>query len=136
MFDEHGVRLEDKESLLTQPIDPRFPEAKNVTVLKEMVIFITPPQQNTELLLTRGWRLRLVGVRASDGYQSQTSFPFTFLPHDFYDPCIFCCLRPDGYPLPASLPAPISPARPGIRKRKMEGVESAPPPAPPSPPDR
>ena len=69
LFDEHGVRLEDKESLLTQPIDPRFPEAKNVTVLKEMVIFITPPQQNTELLLTRGWRLRLVGVRASDGYQ-------------------------------------------------------------------
>ena len=58
MFDEHGVRLEDKESLLTQPIDPRFPEAKNVTVLKEMVIFITPPQQNTELLLSRGWRLR------------------------------------------------------------------------------
>ena len=124
LFDEYGFRLEDKEYLLRQPVDPRYPEDKNVTALKEMIIFITPPQGNIELILTKRWKIKLVGIRTSDGYESNTKFDFNYVPDDFYDPCIFCNLKPDGYSLPATLPTPISPARPGIRKRKM--IESDP----------
>ena len=89
-----------------------------------MIIFITPPQENIELIITKRWKIKLVGIRSSDGYESNTKFDFNYVPDDFYDPCIFCNLKPDGYSLPATLPTPISPARPGIRKRKM--IESEP----------
>lgn len=120
LYDENGVRLEDKENLLTQPNDRRNPDKKNVIVLKEMIIFITPAQNNIEMIIRNRWKIKLVGIRISDGYESITKFDFDYFPDDYYVPCIFCELQPDGYSSPATLPTPISPARPGSRKRKMD----------------
>ena len=105
----------------------RYPDQKNVIVLKEMIIFITPKQNNIEMILRNKWKIKLVGVRSSDGFESITKFNFDYFPDDYYVPCIFCELQPDGYSLPAKLPVPASPARPGIRKRKMEIPASTPP---------
>ena len=51
LYDQNGERLEEMEDILTQPNDERFPEAKNVSVMKETIIFITPPQPNIEMIM-------------------------------------------------------------------------------------
>ena len=118
LFDPEGNRLESMEHLLNQP-------ARDITILKEMIIFIAPPQDNVELIFSNNWEIKLLGVRASDNMESSTKFSFQYFPHDFYDPCIFCLVKPDGVTsTSSSLPAPISPAKPGLRKRKIEDGES------------
>ena len=121
LYDENDKRLTSMEHILIQPNDPRIPDKKNVSVLKEMVIFITPPQEeeSVAMIMKNRWTVKLAGVRKSDGYESEKKFDFNYVPSDFYDPCIFCSLKPDGIDGFATLPEPISPARPGVKKRKM-----------------
>ena len=114
LFDSEGRRLESLEHLLGQP-------SSDITILKEMIIFIAPEQKNIEQIFSNGWEIKLLGQRNSDNMESSTKFSFQYFPHDFYDPCIFCSVKPDGISsLSSCLPSPISPAKPGIRKRKME----------------
>ena len=114
LFDSEGQRLEDLEHLVSQP-------TSDITILKEMIIFIAPEQKNIEQIFSNSWEIRLLGQRTSDNMESSTKFSFQYFPHDFYDPCIFCSVKPDGVSsLSSCLPSPISPAKPGIRKRKME----------------
>ena len=114
LFDKTGNRLEDLEHLLSQP-------SSDITILKEMIIFIAPEQKNIEQIFSNSWEIKLLGQRTSDNMESSTKFSFQYFPHDFYDPCIFCSVKPDGVSsLSSCLPSPISPAKPGIRKRKME----------------
>jgi len=119
LYDQNGERLEEMEDILTQPNDERFPDAKNVSVMKETIIFITPPQPNIEMIMRNGWRIKLAGLRKSDGFVSTKKFNFNYMPDDYYEPCIFCELRPDGYEGKVVLPNPIGPARPGVKKRRM-----------------
>ena len=63
-YDQNGRRLEEMDHILTQPNDPRNPDAKHVVVMKGTIIFITPPQPNIEMIM------KLTGVRKSDGFQS------------------------------------------------------------------
>merc|ERR1719234_1171676 len=87
--------------------------------MKETLVFITPPQPHIETIMENGWKIKLVGLRLSDKNISKTKFDFEYFPSDFYDPCIFCELQPDGPTFPASLPALVGPARPGVKKRRM-----------------
>ena len=121
LMDSHGQRLRDMEHLLIQPNDTRFPDAKNVMTLKEMMIFITPaqPEGVVEKIVINKWKIKVVGFRPSDQFESRTAFPFQYVPHDFYEPCIHCSMDTDGYSGPVTLPTPIQPARPGVRKRNM-----------------
>ena len=119
LYDQNGQRLEEMEDILTQPNDERFPDAKNVSVMKETIIFITPPQPNIEMVMRNGWTIKLAGLRKSDGFVSTKKFNFNYMPDDYYEPCIFCELRPDGYSGKVVLPNPIGPARPGVKKRRM-----------------
>jgi len=119
LYDQNGKRIEQMDHILIQPIDARNPTAKNVAVMKETIIFITPPQPNIEMIMKNGWSIKLAGVRKSDGFESSKKFDFNYVPDDFYDPCIFCELKPDGNTGKAVLPSPIGPARPGVKKRRM-----------------
>jgi len=119
LYDQNDRRLEEMDHILIQPNDSRNPSAKNTIVLKESIIFITPAQPNIELIMKNGWLIKLVGVRKSDGFESLKKFIFTYVPDDFYDPCIFCELHPDGNSGKAVLPSPIGPAKPGVKKRRM-----------------
>merc|ERR1719234_807278 len=87
--------------------------------MKETLVFITPPQPHIETIMENGWKIKLVGLRLSDKNISKTKFDFEYFPSDFYDPCIFCELQADGPTFPASLPALVGPARPGVKKRRM-----------------
>merc|ERR1719234_344937 len=87
--------------------------------MKETLVFITPPQPHIETIMENGWKIKLVGLRLSDKNISKTKFDFEYFPSDFYDPCIFCELQADGPSFPASLPALVGPARPGVKKRRM-----------------
>jgi len=116
LYDGNGKHLLEMEHFVVQPAD--------VTVLKETIIFISPPQPHIEMIMRNGWSIKLVGVRKSDGFQSTRKFPFNYVPEDFYDPCIFCNFNSDGYSSEVGLPEPIGPARPGVKKRKMAESES------------
>ena len=108
------------EPIRTQQTDFRNPDANNVAVMKETIIFITPPQPNIEMIMKNGWSIKLAGVRKSDGFESHNKFKFNYVPDDFYSPCIFCELRPDSRKTGRDvLPNPIGPARPGVKKRRM-----------------
>jgi len=111
-----GRHLEDKDDLLQQP---RLAGGQQVLVMKETLVFITPPQPHIETIMENGWKIKLVGLRLSDKNISKTKFDFEYFPSDFYDPCIFCELQADGPSFPASLPALVGPARPGVKKRRM-----------------
>merc|ERR1719328_321327 len=61
LYDNDGRRLiEEEDKLLTQPSD--------VSVMKESIIFITPQQKYSELILGNKFRIKLVARRESDGY--------------------------------------------------------------------
>jgi len=111
LYKQNGGRLEEMDHILIQP--------NKVTVLKETIVFITPEQPNIEMIMKNGWTIKLAGVRKSDGFESLNKFNFNYVPDDFYDPCIFCELKPDGNSGIAILPSPIGPARPGVKKRRM-----------------
>jgi len=111
-----GRHLEDKDDLLQQP---RLAGGQQVLIMKETLVFITPPQPHIETIMQNGWKIKLVGLRLSDKNISKTKFDFEYFPSDFYDPCIFCELHADGPSFPASLPALVGPARPGVKKRRM-----------------
>ena len=48
------------------------------------------------MILRYGWSIKLAGVRLSDGWKSNI-FNFSYVPSDYYQPCIFCELKPDGH---------------------------------------
>ena len=122
LYSSSGSRLMTEEEMyLTQPQDQ--PE-NAISVSKETIVFITPVQEHAELILQRGWEVRLVARRKSDGLFSQKKFPFEIVPHDFYTTCIFCDLDPDkGVGGRASLVPKRAHSRPGLRKRRMSGDE-------------
>jgi hypothetical protein len=110
-----------------------------VLVLKETIVFITPRQPNMETIMNnvtlthtdqtniglfQGWTIKLVGVRVSDGTMSKTQFNFDYVPEDYYDPCFFCELTPDGLSSTAVMPRLVGPARPGVKKRRMPDQKS------------
>merc|ERR1711978_480423 len=70
---------------------------------------------------SKGYTVKLLARRTSDGYISKKKFDFDYLPHDYYDPCFFCFENPDNNP--ESSRAKLVPmgevARPGLRKRQM-----------------
>ena len=113
LFDKDGKQIKEKDHFVIQP----FPG--NISILKEALILITPPQPHIEVIMNQGWSVKLVGVRKSDGCESQ-KFSFNFVPHDYYDPCIFCSLKPDGLDGKPMLPSPGGSNKNVGRKRKAE----------------
>ena len=71
--------------------------------MKETIIFITPPQQHIETVMKYGLVIKLVGLRLSDGFESK-KYVFNYVPSDYYNPCIFCTLKPDGHEGKVKLP--------------------------------
>jgi len=123
LYDSQGVRLlEEEETLLRQP------QMTDTSIMRESIVFITPPQPQAETIRSRGYKVRLVARRSSDGYVSKKKFDFDYLPHDYYDPCFFCQEDPDNIPQSGSR-AKLVPmkevARPGLRKRQMSGADTA-----------
>merc|ERR1712088_832911 len=116
LYNDEGVRVTgEEESLLSQPL------LADTSIMRESIVFITPPQPHVETIRTRGLTIKLVARRSSDGYVSKKKFDFVYLPHDYYDPCFFCYENPDNNP--ESSRAKLVPmkevARPGLRKRQM-----------------
>merc|ERR1711974_577579 len=95
---------------------------------RESIVFITPPQPLSETIRSRGYKVRLVARRSSDGYVSKKKFDFDYIPHDYHDPCFFCHEDPDNIPQSGSR-AKLVPmkevARPGLGKRQMAGADTA-----------
>jgi len=123
LYDSQGIRLlEEEESLLKQP------QMADTSIMRESIVFITPPQPLAETIRSRGYKVRLVARRSSDGYVSKKKFDFDYIPHDYYDPCFFCHEDPDNIPQSGSR-AKLVPmkevARPGLRKRQMSGADTA-----------
>merc|ERR1711902_390197 len=123
LYDSQGNRLlEEEEQLLRQP------QMTDTSIMRESIVFITPPQPQAETIRSRGYKVRLVARRSSDGYVSKKKFDFDFIPHDYYDPCFFCYEDPDNIPQSGSR-AKLVPmkevARPGLRKRQMSGADTA-----------
>jgi len=134
LYDSSDRRLYDEEEQLVQQ-----PVASDISVLKESIIFITPPQPNAAKFLLNKYKIKLVARRHSDGYVSRKKFDFTYVPHDYFQeiPCMFCCLDSDNVQGKlvsisdstnvqgrASLVALKEVARPGLRKRQMSGSDS------------
>lgn len=122
LYNSDGERMSsEEESLLEQPF------LTDTSVMRESIVFITPPQPQVETIRSRGYTIKLVARRTSDSYVSKKKFDFDYLPHDYYDPCFFCFENPDNNPV--SCRARLVPmkevARPGLRKRQMSGSESA-----------
>jgi len=122
LYNSQGIRLlEEEESLLKQP------QITETSIMRESIVFITPPQPQAEYIRSRGYKVRLVARRSSDGYVSKKKFDFDYIPHDYYDPCFFCYENPDNIPQSGSR-AKLVPmkevARPGLRKRQMSEVDS------------
>ena len=122
LYNAIGDRLiNEEEEYLAQPKDQ---PGNTVSVSKETIVFITPPQEHAELILRNQWVVRLVAKRKSDGLFSKTKFTFEIVPHDFYTTCIFCLLDPDKrVEGRASLAPKRDHARPGLRKRRMSETE-------------
>lgn len=123
LYNSQGIRLlEEEESLLKQP------QITDTSIMRESIVFITPPQPQAEYIRSRGYKVRLVARRSSDGYVSKKKFDFDYIPHDYYDPCFFCYENPDNIPQSGSR-AKLVPmkdvARPGLRKRQMSEVDAA-----------
>merc|ERR1711879_451035 len=123
LYNSQGIRLlEEEESLLKQP------QITDISIMRESIVFITPPQPQAEYIRSRGYKVRLVARRSSDGYVSKKKFDFDYIPHDYYDPCFFCFENPDNIPqsgFRAKLVPMKEVARPGLRKRQMSDVDSA-----------
>ena len=93
LYDRNGSRLKElEEEILNQPGSNG---QRAVEVLKETIMFITPSQAHAERILREGWQIQLTARRGSDGLVSKKKFLFQFLPHDYYNPCIFCDLAVD-----------------------------------------
>ena len=124
LYDRTGTRLKEAEDeILNQPGSDG---ERAVEVLKETIVFITPGQAHAERILREDWQIQLTARRASDGLVSKKKFPFQFLPHDYYNPCIFCHLSVDHQtPGAVTLAPPRLQPRPGLRKRKMSGAENS-----------
>merc|ERR1711978_625607 len=94
--------------------------------MKETIVFITPAQPHIDIIRSKGYTVKLLARRTSDGYISKKKFDFDYLPHDYYDPCFFCFENPDNNP--ESSRAKLVPmkevARPGLRKRQMSLTEN------------
>ena len=123
LYDAPGNRLLDEErSMLNQPADQ---SGETVSTLKETIVFITPPQPHSELILENQWEVKLVAKRTSDGLVSKTKFNFEFLPHDFFSPCIFCTIDLDKRdPGNATLASPIHFSRPGLKRRMISNIDA------------
>jgi hypothetical protein len=119
LYDADDKRLKDfEEQFIEQP------RASETTVMKETIIFITPPQPHAETLMRNGWKLKLAARRNSDGLVSKKKFDFDYVPHDFYSPCVFCFIGPDSLsPGQATIVTLRDLPRPGLRKRRMSGTE-------------
>ena len=124
LYDRSGSRLKEAEDeILNQPGSEGGERA--VEVLKETIVFITPAQAHAERILREDWQIQLTARRASDGLVSKKKFAFQYLPHDYYNPCIFCHLSVDHQtPGAVTLAPPRLQPRPGLRKRKMSGAEN------------
>lgn len=129
LYDSLGATrlLEEEESLLRQP------QTTDISIMRESIVFISPPQPQAETIRSRGYKVRLVARRKSDGYVSKKKFDFDYIPHDYYDPCFFCHENPDNVPdslctghrtSGARLVPMKEVARPGLRKRQMSEVEA------------
>lgn len=130
LYDSLGTTrlLGEEETLLRQP------QVTDISIMRESIVFITPPQPQAETIRSRGYKVRLVARRRSDGYVSKKKFDFDYIPHDYYDPCFFCHENPDNVPgIPctgqrtsgAKLVPMKEVARPGLRKRQMSEVDAA-----------
>eukprot|EP00092_Neocalanus_flemingeri_P004366 GFUD01004696.1.p1 GENE.GFUD01004696.1~~GFUD01004696.1.p1 ORF type:complete len:733 (+),score=113.15 GFUD01004696.1:104-2302(+) len=125
MYDYEGKRIEEMDRFLIQPTDTKNPDNKLVSVMKETIIFITPPQPNIEMIMKNGWTIKLAGVRLSDGCESPKKYIFNYVPSDYYKPCIFCDFKGDGHDGNATLPEPSEISKTGkIKKIKPEKIKT------------
>ena len=118
LYEKDGTRVKEVDPILVQP------DEKQISVMKETIIFITPMQPNMEKIMQNGWTIKLVAVRLSDGCESKKKYNFNFVPHDFYQPCIFCIMKPDGHDGKAILPSPIETSKTGKRKRNLPPLDT------------
>jgi len=124
LYNESGKRIEEKEFLLNQPSNSDV-EEKQICVMKESVIFITPQQPNTELIMKNRWSIKLAAVRLSDGNESNPQ-SFDYVPDDYYQPCIFCELNPDNQEgKKATLPEPLEVSKTGKKKRTLPKMSNS-----------
>jgi len=121
LYNHEGKRVSgEEESLLRQP------QLTDISIMKETIVFITPAQPHIDIIRSKGYTVKLLARRTSDGYISKKKFDFDYLPHDYYDPCFFCFENPDNNP--ESSRAKLVPmkevARPGLRKTQMSLTEN------------
>merc|ERR1712013_813848 len=122
LYDQEGRRLKEEEDAVL--VQPNTQQGRTVSIMKETIVFITPPQPHAETILENNWRVKLVARRSSDGLVSKTKFDFDLVPHDYCSTCIFCEIDPDKQALGSATIAPMRDvARPGLRKRQMSGTE-------------
>ena len=108
-----GMRLgeDEEESLLNNHIES--------TIIRDTIIFKTPPQPHIDEILSKGYQVVLVACRSSDGAVSN-HFDFIYQPHesmiiqkDNTTMCLFC-----NFSQNEELRIPEV-AKPGEKKRKM-----------------
>jgi hypothetical protein len=118
LYSSQGERLAEEEKRVTQP------DRDKTVIRKGSIIFITPPQPQAEVIFEQGWVIKVCAMRRSDSMVGAVKFAFEYVPHHFYQPCIFCALGPDVMgPEKAVLRPQKGFTRPGLKRRigpKME----------------
>ena len=118
LYSPQGKRLVAEEEKINQP------DKEKTVIRKGSIIFITPQQPHAELIFDNEWEVRACAMRLSDSMVSAAKFTFEYVPHHFYNPCIFCEIGPDFM---GTGKAEIRPqkdlTRPGLKRRVLHQIE-------------
>ena len=128
-------RVEEKleEELIRQP------EPENIKIVRDTIIFISPPQPNILQINHMNMKIKLLARRMKDGVESN-SFDFHYEPHNaatylktinnnisFNFRCIFCDQCPDALqPERTDLAKTLQVARPGTKRKMLPAQRSKP----------
>jgi hypothetical protein len=115
--DEHRQEL---DKYLCQPNDTSTGRQMSVSVKKESIIFITPPQPNIQHLLDQCMKIKLAVRRNIDDYICKKKFSFSYDRH-IEDRCVYCnfSLDDDSNQGVAQLAPETTAPKPGKKKRVM-----------------
>ena len=84
-------------------------------------MFISSPQEYAEQFFEKGWEIKIVAKKLSDSMVSGSKFTFRYVPHDYYQPCVFCQIGHDTLiPGKAQLRPRKGLTRPGLKRRFLE----------------
>ena len=122
LYSPQGERLIKDERMIAQP------DRDKTVTRKGTIIFITPPQPQAETMFEKGWEIKLCVMRRSDSMVGAVKFTFEYVPHLFYQPCLFCTFNPDVMgPEKVALRPQKGATRPGLKRRIGPKMEEATP---------